>query len=193
MDHATRARHLNPYDAMNHRNLGKLHNALGDSRSSLEHNMTSLRLERPVLNSAGTGYVTSAGTKPVTSAYRAAAVQIIAKGGSRDEAYKLMDVARTLENKTFVLDTTQRTNEIINKAMKRMGDQVGKIEKEHNAEAEKKRMAEIRFDNKDDILKFTAGLGAKGEKNEDDDEGEGQGHEKVSPKKRKGGAKGGAH
>ncbi len=112
---------------MNHRNIAKLHAALGDSRSSLEHNMTSLRLERPLLNSAGNAYINPQGNKPVTSAYRAAAVQIIAKGGNRDEAYRLMDAARTLEGRVFTLDTTQRTNEIIYKAMKRRGDQVGNL------------------------------------------------------------------
>ncbi len=153
---ATKSRHLNPNDAMNHRNIAKLHAALGDSRSSLEHNLTSIYLENPasLLPSIG-----SAGPKPVTSAYRAAAVQIIAKGGSRQEAFKLMDIARTLENRTFQLDTTQRTNEIIYNAMKRRGDQVGAIEKERRDAEEKKRVQEVQFRSKEDILKFTALMG----------------------------------
>jgi hypothetical protein len=38
---ATRARFLDPTDAMNHRNIAKLHAALGDSRTALKHNLIS--------------------------------------------------------------------------------------------------------------------------------------------------------
>lgn len=172
LESATRARHLNPYDPMNHRNLAKLHAALGDSRSALEHNMTSIQLEKPVAPSAVSGY--NSGPKPVTSAYRAAAVQIIAKGGSRDEAFRLMDIARTLENKTYTLDTTQRTNEIIYSAMKRMGSKMSALEKERAAEEDKKRVQEMRFDSKEDILKFSAAEAAHasaGERRDDDEDG----------------------
>lgn len=167
LEAATRARHLNPHDAMNHRNLAKLHAALGDSRTSLEHNMASIHLENPAAIVAN-GYNRSA-PKPVTSAYRAAAVQIIARGGRREEAHKLMDIARTLEHKTYVLDTTQRTNEIIYAALKRKGDQVAQLEMERAAEEAKKVVADLSFGGKADILKFTAQMSRARDRAADED------------------------
>jgi len=68
IEHATRASQINPEDAMNHRNLARIYEAMGDSRTSLQHNLVSINLEK---------------NKPNTSAYRAAAVQIVAQGGNK--------------------------------------------------------------------------------------------------------------
>jgi len=84
---------------MNHRNLAKLHNATGDAYSSLMHNLEAITLEKRFQSDV----------KPDTSIYRSAAVQIIAKGGSRDEAHRLMDEARAIEHKKVDLPTSNRT------------------------------------------------------------------------------------
>ena len=42
--HSKKAVQLNPYDASNHRNLAKLYDQTGDSRSSLEHNLQAVKL-----------------------------------------------------------------------------------------------------------------------------------------------------
>lgn len=139
LEAATSAGHLNPYDAMNHRNLAKIHAALGDARSSLEHNLASIRLDNP-----------HAQDKPVTSAFRSAAVQIIAKGGRREEAYALMDQARMLEKKHIDLPTSTQTYEIIQKIKRRHGHSLAEIEKEKQAEQQKQLIYD--YDNKDNIL-----------------------------------------
>lgn len=137
---ATKARFLDPSDAMNHRNLAKLHAAMGDARSALEHNLTSVSLENPRLQA-----------NPNTSAFRAAAVQLIAKGGKREEAYALMDAARHLEKKKIDLPTSVQTNEIIYKIRKRYGQSLEAIEKEKQEELNKLKVYD--YDNKDNILK----------------------------------------
>jgi tetratricopeptide (TPR) repeat protein len=132
LETATRARYLNPDDAMNHRNLAKLHSALGDTRTALQHNLTAIRLDDPL-----------ADVKTKSSAYRLAAVQIIAKGGGEHvDAIKLMDSARVMEGKTFQLSTTVRTNEIISKIRQRKQATIENAEKhrlEALAELEKKK------------------------------------------------------
>lgn len=140
LEAATRSRHIDPYDAMNHRNLAKIHNALGNARASLEHNLMSVQLDNP-RNQAN----------PNTTAFRAAAVQIIAKGGRRDEAFALMDAARQLEHKKFDLPTSVQTYEIIQKIKKRHGHTLAEIEKEKQAELDKLKIYD--YDNKDNVLK----------------------------------------
>ena len=137
---ATRARFLDPNDAMNHRNLAKIHAALGDAKSALEHNLTSVRLENPRVEA-----------HPNTTAFRSAAVQIIAKGGRRDEAFALMDSARHLEKKKVDLPTSVQTYEIIHKIKKRYGMSLAQIEKERQEELNKLKIYD--YDNPDNILK----------------------------------------
>jgi len=127
---ATRARYLNPYDAMNHRNLAKLHGALGDARSALQHNMMSVQLENP-----------RAVAKPNTSAFRQAAVQLIAKGGTenREEAYRLMSAARSVEKKHIDLPSSTLTYELISRIKKRYGTSLADIERQQQELANKKK------------------------------------------------------
>lgn len=137
---ATRARFLAPHDAMNHRNLAKIHAALGDAHSALEHNLMSVRLENPRTKA-----------HPNTSAYRAAAVQIIAKGGAREEAFALMDAARHLEHKRADLSTSVQTHEIIHMIKRRYGHTLAQIEKEKQEEIEKQKIYD--YDNPNNVLK----------------------------------------
>jgi tetratricopeptide (TPR) repeat protein len=129
MHHATQARFLAPSDAMNYRNLAKLEAAMGDTHAALEHNLKSIELEDP-----------ARGYKPNTSAYRAAAVQIIARGGSRAEALSLMTAARQIEGKKTELSTTERTYEIINKIKQQQGDRFRLMEQKKE-EARQQSMA----------------------------------------------------
>lgn len=137
---ATKARFLDPHDAMNHRNLAKIHAALGDARSALDHNLMSVQLENPRTQA-----------HPNTSAFRAAAVQIIAKGGRREEAFALMDAARHLERKKADLSTSIQTQEIIQKIKRRYGNTLAQIEKEKQEELNKQKIYD--YDNPDNILK----------------------------------------
>ena len=139
LDAATTARHLNPYDPVNHRNLAKIHAALGDARSSLEHNLAAIRLDNP-----------HSQAKPNTTAFRAAAVQIIAKGGRREEAYALMDQARQLEKKHIDLPTSTQTHEIIQRIKKRHSQSLADIEKEKESALQKLLIYD--YDNKDNVL-----------------------------------------
>lgn len=176
LESATRSRHLYPDDAMNHRNIAKLHSALGDTRSALKHNMTSIYLENPGYERPRQPVVTSA-----------AAVQIIASGGNRSEAFKLMDIARTLENKTVTLDTTQRTNEIIYKAMKRMGNQAAILEQQKKEEEAKKAVAEIQFADRSAIMNFAMRRAQQAEQDElaEQEGGGGEGGEGGRRRRRK--------
>lgn len=129
MHHATQARYLAPQDAMNHRNLAKLHSAMGDTYTALQHNMTSIDIEEHRL-------------QPNTSAYRSAAVQIIARGGAREDALALMTAARSIENKHLEMPTSERTYEIIHKIKQRQAHQLEQAEKEKKLAEEKRQAAE---------------------------------------------------
>lgn len=81
---------------------------LGDTRTAVVHNMASINLEgNPNFSE-----------KLDSTAYRAAAVQVIAKGGDANEAQALMDAARKIEGAKVSVSTTVRTNEIIYKVIK---------------------------------------------------------------------------
>ncbi|KAJ1441183.1 hypothetical protein B484DRAFT_390774 [Ochromonadaceae sp. CCMP2298] len=136
---ATRARFLDPTDAMNHRNIAKLHAALGDSRTALKHNLISVQLENP-----------RAVAKPNTSAFRAAAVQLIAKGGSRDEAFKLMDAARFVENKHYDLPTSQLTRELVLRIKNRYGTNMHDLARQEADLVAKKKVYD--YDDKNNVL-----------------------------------------
>lgn len=124
LQHATRARFLAPADAMNHRNIAKLHSALGDTHSALQHNLQSIQLEDP-----------HKGFKPNTSAYRAAAVQIIAtQRGTKEDAVALIDAARRYEGKKFELSTTERTFELIDRIKQQQGDRFKDLERKKQEE-----------------------------------------------------------
>ncbi|RYG67317.1 hypothetical protein EON64_07710 [archaeon] len=131
MHHATQARYLAPNDAMNHRNLARLHSTLGDTYTALQHNFASIDIEDPghcnVIN---------------TSAYRNAAVQLVARGGSRRDALALMAAARTLEHKHITLDTTERSQEIVQKIKQRQKHQLEVAERERREAEEQRRRSE---------------------------------------------------
>ena len=127
--HAVRAVQLDPQNSQGHRNLAKIYDAQGDTTSSLEHNKKAIALEEAEV-----------GSRKHTSAYRAAAVQIIAKGGDYSEAHKLMDAARRHEGKRTVVETTQKTYEIIGQIMKRRGNKMDEIREEERKMAEREQM-----------------------------------------------------
>lgn len=127
--HGNESRFLAANDPMNHRNLAKLHSILGDTHSALEHNLQSIQLEDP------------SKVTPNTSAYRAAAVQIISKGGNHEEALSFMKAARMYEKKKFHLSTTQRTNEILEKVEKQQRDILLRKEMEMKQEEERKKQS----------------------------------------------------
>jgi tetratricopeptide (TPR) repeat protein len=131
LTHAQQAKFISPLDPMNHRNIARLEATLGDSHTSLKHNMTSIELEEAQrkFNPHFT---------PNTSAYRAAAVQIISKGGKTQEALELMNKARKYEGKSFQLTTSQRTHEIINKLKARQSEEFRQVEEKKRLEEEKK-------------------------------------------------------
>lgn len=130
-EHTKRSLELAPNNAMTHRNYARIKDAMGDSDSALKHNRIALQLE------VGSSSV----SKGHCAAHRATAVQIITRGGDHSEALALMDRARQLEGKKFVLPTTQRTNEVINMIVRRSGDKKAEIERE-KAAAEAKKQAE---------------------------------------------------
>lgn len=132
LHHAQHAEQLAPNDAMNHRNLAKLHAVLGDTHSALTHNLTAIELDG---NNTGPGSI---------SAYRAAAVQIISKGGSQEDALTLMRTARVKEGKKFELSTTTRTNEILDKLHKQQRDRIllAKLAKDKELELKKQSVGE---------------------------------------------------
>lgn len=117
--HAQRARELRPELPMNLRNLAKLQNLTGDSRTALATNLEAINLERQGYHG---GYIN-------TDVYRASAVQSVTKG-DKDQALQLVREARLLEGKLYQSPTTQRTNELIAQIIQRKGDKVRQIEKE---------------------------------------------------------------
>ena len=125
-DHTRRALEISPNDAANHRNISKIMDELGDQRAALRHNMEAMRLD--IKNR----------TKPNSSSYRAAAVQNLVKGGDMKESIKLLSAARKIENKVYECSTTIRTQEIISKIMKRIGDPLDDLEKEEREVAQRK-------------------------------------------------------
>jgi tetratricopeptide (TPR) repeat protein len=128
LQHATRSRFLAPNDAMNHRNIAKLHSALGDTHSALHHNLQSIQLEDP-----------HKGYKPNTSAYRAAAVQIITtQRGTKEDAVALIDAARRMEGKKLELSTTERTFELIDRIKQQQGDRFKDLERRKEEEIAKR-------------------------------------------------------
>ena len=119
LNQTERALQINNNDTMTHRNLAMINNQLGDTHSALKHNRISMALEsrRPT-------------EQRDTKAYRAAAVQIISTGGKKEEAYAMMDAARALENRRFVLPTTEGTDRVLQMMLERRGDAVGELERE---------------------------------------------------------------
>ena len=119
MEHAKRAKDLNPSIPMNLRNLAKMQSHAGNSRQALTNNLESIRLERGGLT----------GGRINTESFRNAAKQSFARG-MRDQALSLIQEARQLEGKMYKSDTTIRTEELLSKIMHRKGDAVKQIEAE---------------------------------------------------------------
>jgi len=132
-EHTKRSLDLAPNSAMTHRNMARIKDAMGDSDLALKHNRIALNLESHNLGAGSRGHC---------AAHRAAAVQIVTRGGDHSEALALMDRARLLEKKELVLPTTQRTMEVINMIVRRSGDRKAEIEKS-KADAEAKKQAEL--------------------------------------------------
>jgi tetratricopeptide (TPR) repeat protein len=129
IEHAKRARELRPEMAMNLRNLAKIQNHIGDSRTALTMNLQAIELEKKGHHG---GYLN-------TDVYRAAAIQSISKG-DQEQALQLVREARQLEQKLFQSPTTDRTNEIIAKITQRKGDKIRQIEKEAKETEERDRL-----------------------------------------------------
>jgi Tfp pilus assembly protein PilF len=141
-EHTKRSLDLAPNSAMTHRNMARIKDAMGDSDQALKHNRIALQLD----SGNGRGHC---------AAHRAAAVQIVTRGGDHSEALALMDRARQLEGREFVLPTTQRTKEVINMIVRRSGDKKAEIEKA-KADAEAKKEAEAALLNR----KYKGGVAA---------------------------------
>jgi tetratricopeptide (TPR) repeat protein len=131
LDHTQQASFLAPNNALIHRNIARLESTLGDTHTALKHNLESIAIDESKYHQFGIA--------PNTSAYRAAAVQIISKGGNHDEAHDLIKRARLLEKKKVVLSTSARTEEIINKITAKQAEQMRKLEEQRRAEEEAKR------------------------------------------------------
>lgn len=127
LTHAVRCNQLNPNDTACHRNLARLYEASGDTRTAYEHNVLSMRLDikRSEIDPS---------FKPNPAAFRAAAVEIIAHKGSKEEACQLMSQARKLEGKKVILPTSQRTIEIINQIQKRQGNKLNALKQQEEEE-----------------------------------------------------------
>jgi len=118
-EQSRRALQVNGRDPMIHRNLAKIECQLGDVHTALHHNLKAISMESHL-----------APEERSTKSYRQAAVQIISTGGDRSEAYRLMDAARALEKKKFVLPTTERTNQVLLMMFERRGNALGDLERE---------------------------------------------------------------
>jgi tetratricopeptide (TPR) repeat protein len=129
LQHAKRARELRPEMAMNLRNLAKIQNHIGDSRTALAMNLEAIELEKKGHHG---GYVN-------TTVYRSAAIQSISKG-EQEQALQLVREARQLEQKCYQSPTTERTNEIMAKIIQRKGDKIRQIEKEAKETEERDRL-----------------------------------------------------
>lgn len=128
LEHARRARQLRPELPMNLRNLARIQNHTGDSKTALELNLEAINLEKKGYHG---GYIN-------TDVYRSAAIQSISKG-EKEQALQLVREARSIEHKLYQSPTTERTNEIIAKIMKRKGDKLSQIEKEAKEAEERER------------------------------------------------------
>jgi hypothetical protein len=123
---------------MNLRNLAKIQNHIGDSRTALATNIEAIRQER--VNHSG--FIN-------TNVYRKAAVQSVTKG-EQEQALQLVREVRSLEGKLFQSPTTERTTEILAKLLQRKGDVLDRIKKE-NSDAQER----------DAILAYRKRVGAK--------------------------------
>ena len=151
LEHTTRAMELAPQNSVNHRNCARIQSLMGDTRGALKHNLESVAIDsRNALQGGG---------KPNSLAYRAAAVQIIALGGDRNEAHRLMDAARSIEGKKHFLGTTERTNEILSMIMTRVGDKEEALKKEAAALEAAKKATQDRLPGGDAISSLRAGTG----------------------------------
>lgn len=152
-----RALQINKSDTMVHRNLGMINNQLGDTHSALRHNRASIQMESrlPV-------------EKKDTKAYRAAAVQIISTGGKKEEAYAMMDAARALEKRKFVLPTTERTNQVLLMMLERRGDAVGELERAEAKMRAQRQAEEDALKSGDVMTLLTKARAANAQKGEDD-------------------------
>jgi tetratricopeptide (TPR) repeat protein len=126
VEHAQRAKDLNPNIPMNLRNLAKMQSHTGNSRKALANNLESIRLERAGVT----------GGRINTEAFRNAAKQSFARG-MREQALSLIQEARQLEGKAYKSDTTIRTNEIVSRILARKGNAVAQIEAEQKEKEER--------------------------------------------------------
>ena len=92
-------------NALAHRNLAKVLNALGDVRRSIRHNETAFRLADQEGSAKGEGELSSR---------RVLAGQIIAMGQNEEKcAHKIFDEYRKLKGDGIVLSTSKKTAEIL--------------------------------------------------------------------------------
>jgi len=131
--HSLRSLQLNGSDPMTHRNYATITNRLGDTHTALKHNLEAIALEK----AGATGQGDKDKDKIQTKAYRQAAVQIIASGGDKALAHRLMDAARAHEGQKCQLSTSAGTAEVIMKMMSRRGDIEAQLERERQEEIAK--------------------------------------------------------
>jgi tetratricopeptide (TPR) repeat protein len=83
------------------RNLARILDVNGRSDEALKYNMRSVEIQQ------------RRGHAPSSSALRRAAVQVVANGGTREQALELMSRARQIEGKRYVPATSLQTAEIM--------------------------------------------------------------------------------
>lgn len=101
--HAREAYYLDQNNPKNLRNLARMIDVNGRSDEALKYNLRSLDIQR------------RGGHDPSSTALRRAAVQMVANGGSRDQALEFMAQARQVEGKRYVPSTSLQTAEILQK------------------------------------------------------------------------------
>jgi Flp pilus assembly protein TadD len=104
-EYCEKAIHIDPNDAMAHRNLAKILDTLGNTRGAVKHNRIAIQLGEGVRG--GTQY-------DDTNAYRCLARQVVARGERMEGyAHEHYDQYRALAGKEYVLPNSERTREIL--------------------------------------------------------------------------------
>jgi tetratricopeptide (TPR) repeat protein len=105
LEHAEMAVRIAPHDAMAHRNLAQIFDAMGNTRDAVSHN------RQAIVRGPGKHGITD---PPDALAYRRAAVQSVAmKETQRGHAHANYDAYRALMRKPYVVATTEQTNELL--------------------------------------------------------------------------------
>lgn len=123
-EHAHQAVLINPDDSMNQRNYARMLNLKGKTKEALEFNMKSVELDM------------KQGKRVETSAFRAAAVLTLARGGGVESALENVRLARMHDGVYFQSETAARSEEIKRKILSRKGDALSTMSEEGSVQAE---------------------------------------------------------